>query len=110
MAIKRLKRILIELADWFDDCILDHRVYWLCQRIGNSSWWGDPTLDSALNLLDALLTTHDLLVDLEIAKQRNGQWFAQFILEEGKDQQHVMYNAEAETPAKALMAAIDLWT
>lgn len=41
--LKQLKLSLIRIADWIDVHILDHRFYWICQRVGNSSWWAMPT-------------------------------------------------------------------
>lgn len=36
-----MKLWLIHLFDWFDDRILRHSIYWVCQKIELSSWWGE---------------------------------------------------------------------
>jgi hypothetical protein len=36
-----MKLLLIHLADMFDNWVLRHRFYWVCQRVSNSSWWGE---------------------------------------------------------------------
>lgn len=36
-----MKLKLIKLLDWFDDKILDHRFYWICDKISKSTWWGE---------------------------------------------------------------------
>ena len=47
-----MKYRIIKAADWFDDKVLGHRLYWipvinrwypggLCYLIGTSDWWGD---------------------------------------------------------------------
>ena len=40
--MKQLKLTLIRIADWIDAHILEHRFYWICERVGNSSWWDMP--------------------------------------------------------------------
>jgi len=39
--MKTLKYFLIRCADWFDDQILQHRFYAVCERVTFSDWWGD---------------------------------------------------------------------
>lgn len=39
--MKLLKLVVIILLDLFDDRILHHRFYWLCQWIGNHPTWWD---------------------------------------------------------------------
>lgn len=39
--MNRLKYVLIRIADWLDDRVLNHPSYWLCQKIGLSDWWGN---------------------------------------------------------------------
>ena len=36
-----LKLCLIHLLDKFDNYVLKHRFYWVCQKVGLSSWWGN---------------------------------------------------------------------
>lgn len=36
-----MKLFLIKLIDWFDDTILSHRWYCLCNWIAHSKWWGE---------------------------------------------------------------------
>jgi hypothetical protein len=71
-----MKLLLIHLADMFDNWVLQHRFYWVCQSVGK--WWGDITchcwycrkfqmyrplgrveLDAALTRVDALLADHE---------------------------------------------------
>lgn len=33
---------MIQLLDWFDHTVLQHRFYRVCQWIGQSTWWGYP--------------------------------------------------------------------
>jgi len=35
-----VKLRIIRAVDWIDDKILRHRIYWLCEKICMSSWWG----------------------------------------------------------------------
>lgn len=44
-----MKLHLIRLADWFDDHILQHRLAWICTRIGNSDWWGNDDEGEPIN-------------------------------------------------------------
>ena len=37
-----VKLVAIRFADWVDDKVLQYRFYWLCCKIANSKWWGDP--------------------------------------------------------------------
>lgn len=39
--IMNIKLKLIKFFDWVDAKIIGHRIYWLCNLIGNSSWWGE---------------------------------------------------------------------
>jgi hypothetical protein len=41
----RLKLILIRLADWLDDRILQHSFPRICQWVGLSDWWGYDNSD-----------------------------------------------------------------
>lgn len=36
-----MKLFLIHIAEYFDVYVLRHRIYWVCQRVGLSEWWGD---------------------------------------------------------------------
>ncbi len=35
------KLILIHFADVVDNYILRHKIYYVCNKIGGSNWWGD---------------------------------------------------------------------
>lgn len=39
-----IKLSLIKFFDWIDDKIIGHRMHWLCDLIGNSSWWGEEVI------------------------------------------------------------------
>lgn len=36
-----MKLMIIKVLDWFDVKVLNHRFYWVCCKIGLSSWWGN---------------------------------------------------------------------
>jgi len=36
-----MKIILIHIADMFDHYILRHKVIFICDKIGQSDWWGE---------------------------------------------------------------------
>lgn len=36
-----MKKFLIHFLDKIDHYLIRHRCGWLCNRIGDSSWWGE---------------------------------------------------------------------
>lgn len=34
-----MKKWLFYIADWIDDKVLCHRVYWVCTKLALSDWW-----------------------------------------------------------------------
>jgi hypothetical protein len=47
--MKTIKLYFITALDWFDDTILRHRFYFLCQFIGNHLSWYNEEPASARN-------------------------------------------------------------
>lgn len=36
-----LKSKIGHALDWFDDRVLNHRLYWVCQWLGRLEWYGE---------------------------------------------------------------------